>query len=399
MTGDHGARRRILVFATHYWPACKAGGPVRSVHNLVEAAGDDFDFHVVTSDRDLGDTAPYPDVTLDRWTSVGKARVFYGSRATLGISGVTRVLREIRPDVVYLNSFFSRTFSILPLAARRAGLAGTRCGWVIAPRGEFSAGALAIKAGRKRAFGRIAKALGLHRGLVWQACSTLEADDIRREFPSPGTAIVVAPNLTEPVGAYVPPEGLRAPIPPLEICFLSRISPKKNLAFAIEIVGRVGVPVHFHVYGPKEDARYAAICEDSASRCPGHVKVSWHGEVPHDRVRATLRKHHLFLFPTLGENFGHVIFEALAAGVPVLLSDRTPWRDLDARGVGWVRSLDDPQGFVDVIESCAAAPPSSREAISRATHAYATSFVNDSAALAVSRSLFTQAATDAGGGP
>ena len=392
MADERETRPRILIFATHYLPACKAGGPVQSIQNLVETLGDEFDFHLVTSDRDLGDSSPYSDVPLDRWTEVGKARVFYGTRRALGLSGLSRFFRDIRPDVVYLNSYFSRSFSILPLLARRAGFEGTRCGWVIAPRGEFSAGALAIKSRRKHAFGRIADSFGLHAGLFWQGCSTLEADDIRRQRSGRGESIVVAPNLTQRVGGYLPPTSLATPPPPLEVCFLSRISPKKNLDFAIKTLTGVRVPVRFHVYGPKEDARYAAACELSASRCPGNVEVVWHGEVPHDRVQSTLRRHHLFLFPTRGENFGHVIFESFAAGIPALISNHTPWQDLDDRGVGWVRSLDDVQGFVDVIESCAGMPESEREAMSRAAHAFAESFSRNSTGVTATRSLFREAA-------
>ena len=59
----------------------------------------------------------------------------------------------------------------------------------------------------------------------------------------------------------------------------------------------------------------------------------------------------MFFLPTRGENYGHVIFEALAAGVPVLISDQTPWRDLEQEAVGYMRPLNDENAFVEVIES------------------------------------------------
>jgi glycosyltransferase involved in cell wall biosynthesis len=63
-----------------------------------------------------------------------------------------------------------------------------------------------------------------------------------------------------------------------------------------------------------------------------------------------LAAHDLFFLPTRGENFGHAIYEALASGIPVLISDRTPWRNLESLGVGWDLPLNAPDKFRHVIE-------------------------------------------------
>ena len=65
-----------------------------------------------------------------------------------------------------------------------------------------------------------------------------------------------------------------------------------------------------------------------------------------------MREHDLFFLPTLGENFGHVILEAFCAGCPVLISDQTPWRDLQGKGIGWDLPLDRPDLFQDVLQNC-----------------------------------------------
>jgi glycosyltransferase involved in cell wall biosynthesis len=77
-------------------------------------------------------------------------------------------------------------------------------------------------------------------------------------------------------------------------------------------------------------------------------------DVPHHRLEEMLTAHHLFCLPTQGENFGHAIFEALAAGRPVLISDQTPWRSLAKRKAGWDIPLSDSTGFVNAIETVAA---------------------------------------------
>ena len=68
---------KILVVVSHYLPGYKAGGPIRTVANIIKKLGDEFEFYVVTSDRDLGDTEPYADVEQGDWKKVGKAQTLY----------------------------------------------------------------------------------------------------------------------------------------------------------------------------------------------------------------------------------------------------------------------------------------------------------------------------------
>jgi glycosyltransferase involved in cell wall biosynthesis len=388
MPGEHRVRPRALVFTAYYQPGYKAGGPIRSIRNVVAALGEEFDFRIFTSDRDHGDATAYTSVPLNCWTPVEGAHVFYADRRHRRIGQILRLLRECDPDIVYLNSFFNGPFSIALLAARRLGLTGDQARWIIAPRGEFSAGALAIKALKKRAFIRLAAASGLHRGLIWQATSTEEAADILRQFDATATTVRLTPNLTEAVVAYDPPASLAEADRPVKVCFLSRISPKKNLRFAIEVLRQVDRPTELHVYGPLEDEAYAAECRAFANDAGGKLNVVWHGDVPHERVRSVLGQHHLFFLPTLGENFGHAIFESLAAGVPVLISDQTPWRDIEARGAGWARPLSDKQGFIKVVEHVADLTIGERKDVAKKAHGYALNFWRTSDGLSANRALF-----------
>ena len=57
----------ILILIDWFLPAYKAGGPVRSVANLIENLKNDFEFKIVTGDRDLGDTSPFKDVKTNSW--------------------------------------------------------------------------------------------------------------------------------------------------------------------------------------------------------------------------------------------------------------------------------------------------------------------------------------------
>jgi len=175
-------RPTILILLGSYLPAYKAGGPIRSIENLVAAVGEEFHFRVVTSDRDLGDKFPFPGIVANRWVRVGRADVMYLRPGLPGFLGMYALLRSVdRNTVLYLNSFFSRRFSMLAILMLRLKLCRIRR-LVLAPRGEFSLGALQLKPTRKRVYIRISQWFGLYQGLIWHASSEFEATDIRRQF-------------------------------------------------------------------------------------------------------------------------------------------------------------------------------------------------------------------------
>jgi glycosyltransferase involved in cell wall biosynthesis len=316
-------RPMILCLVAYYLPGYRSGGPVRTIANFVDQLGDEFDIRIVCRDRDALDTKPYSNVAVDAWNAVGKAQVFYASENTVSLRGIRRLLRDTPHDVLYLNSFFSFGFSILPLLARRLHLA-PRKACVIAPRGEFSQGALELKAAKKRLFISLAKSFGLYRGLHWQASSEFEATDIRRELGALASELSIAPDLLPALDSTKSVATSRR-AGPLRIIFLSRISPMKNLDFLLRVLAKVTASVELAIYGPREDASYWKQCQRLLEQLPENIYVSLHDQVPNERVRSVFAEYDLFAFPTRGENFGHVILESLSVGTPVLLSDQTPW--------------------------------------------------------------------------
>jgi glycosyltransferase involved in cell wall biosynthesis len=376
----------VLVFLAHYLPGYRFGGPVQSIANMVAALGAEFRFRIVTSDRDVGDTAPYPAVLTRRWHPERQAEVLYLPPGDLRLRPLARLLRETPHDLIYLNSFFHPRFTTLPLLAARLGLAPRRP-VILAPRGEFSAGALALKSNKKRVFMAAARMAGLHQQVLWQASSEHERADILRQFPA--ARIELAQNLPRP-SANLPPRLPRGPGDPLRAVFLSRISPMKNLDYALALLREVRVPVRFTIHGPKEDLSYWNRCAALIASMPPHVEVVDGGSVHPAQVPETISAHDLFLFPTRGENYGHVIAEALGAGTRLLISDQTPWRDLVDAGVGHDLPLADRQAFLTALESEAKRREDPR-VTANATRAYLTQTLRMESALKDNRSLFFSA--------
>ncbi|MCR4348016.1 MAG: glycosyltransferase [Sulfuricaulis sp.] len=391
---------------------------MRTIANMVERLGDEFDFRIVTTDRDIDDAQAYGGVQVDRWNRVGNAQVYYASPGSRSLRRISQIMQQTPHDVQYLNSFFDPVFTFKPLLARYLGWAPASA-LVIAPRGEFSVGALEIKRWKKAAYIAVMRKLGLCREAIWQASSELEVADIMlvmNPLNQRGEMVVAADivgeaatgesgDLEVPVQiAFNPSEGLQGAVhrnnrefrsagEPLRLCFLSRISPKKNLDYALRVLAQVRVPIRFSIYGPQEEPAYWAECQRLIAALPAHVEATYCGSVEHQHVVAIFTQHDLFFFPTRGENFGHVIYEALCAGTPVLLSDQTPWRDLEQHGVGWALPLGDPSAFVRVIEDVADwNSESTRVTLVRAT-AYAKRVGSDVDVMESNRRLFRRQMT------
>src|SRR5690242_18200055 len=96
---------RVFVLADYYLPGFKAGGALRSIANAVLALQHDFEFYVLTRDRDWLDTKPYNGVAPESWQQVGSAKVFYSRTVSMGT--IRHCIQAVEPQLIYLNSFFS----------------------------------------------------------------------------------------------------------------------------------------------------------------------------------------------------------------------------------------------------------------------------------------------------
>lgn len=386
------SKKNILIFVAFYLPGYKSGGPVRTIANMVDQLGDAFHFKIVTADRDSFETTPYAGIEVNAWNRVGNADVYYVSPENRTFKNFRRILQKTPHDVVYLNSLFSTNFTIKPLLLRMVGLL-TDTPVVIAPRGEFSEGALALKQTKKKTYLAIAKGIGLYRNLIWQASSTHEVADIQRVMGGRAKEISVAPDLPSSVPRLPVLENAASKKSggPLKIVCLSRISPMKNLDFALHVLTQVKVPVEFDLFGNISEEIYWSTCKDLIHRLPAHICVNYKGSIPHEEVIPTLTQYDLFFLPTRGENYGHVIYETLAAGTPALISDQTPWLDFEKAGVGWVFPLGDTSIFASCIERFFEMDYAKRLAMRRDAQAYAANVSKSDETIVANRELFSRA--------
>lgn len=378
---------RILVVIGHYLPGYKGGGPIRALANLVENLGQEFQFYILTNDRDTNDEAPYAGIQPGVWQTVGNAQVLYLSQAERSLLTWKNVLTRQDFDLLYLNSFF------LPQNIYSMFLRGTHripdVPVIVAPRGEFAGGALSLKQHKKRAYVTFARFSGWYHGITWQATADHEQQDILSIFGS-HAQVCLAPDLPSRLdtGHFAPPTKEPGSA---RIVFLSRIARVKNLDFALRTLMHVAGKIEFDIYGSLEDTAYWEECQSLIRQLPANIVVSYKGAIPHHEVQRTLSQYHLFYLPTLGENFGHVIFEALGAACPALISDQTLWQDLELHHAGWQAPLSKPEMFAAVLKQVLDMDSMTFEHYAQAAQRYAHDYAARSDLVAASRSLFYEA--------
>ncbi|MDH3531228.1 MAG: glycosyltransferase family 4 protein, partial [Acidobacteriota bacterium] len=342
----------VMVFSDYYLPGYKSGGGMRTIVNMVDRLGDKYDFRIVTRDHDgKADHEPYENVEIDGWNEIGAARVFYISKANIGIRKLKKLIWEVSPDIVYTNSLLS-TIAIYVLKMRKLGLIPD-VPFVIAPCGELSTGALRLKRSKKKLFFNYAKVIRLYKDIIWKASTDLEADEVRVLNPK-NAKILVAPDLPPETiyGDYrVDDKPLKEP-GSVKFVFVSRFEPKKNIKWLLPLLSKLSGNVRLDIVGPIQDQDYFLETKKEIAQLPENVVVEFVGPVLHEDVCPTISGYHFFVCPTLGENFGHIFLESMAAGTPLIISDRTPWKELRKKGLGWEIPLESPEEWQNVLRQC-----------------------------------------------
>lgn len=334
--------KNILIITGRYLPGFKDGGPVRTIKNLTDLLGDDYHFTIMCSDRDHGDLKPYDNIN-EGINHVGKADVIYVPDSKFSFSLIKSEANK--NNLIYVCGPYNN-YAIKALILNRLSL--INCPFVLAPMGSFSKGALNIKSTKKRVFFTIVKLLNLFKNVSFSVTSKVEEKELRDALGLANKCYIARDPeraIDESISHNEFKKSGR-----LRVVFLSRISEKKNLYGAIEILSKVKGDIDFTVYGNIEDKDYYDKCIKRLEILPGNVRFEYKGIADSEDVPRILSEYDVFLFPTFGENFGHVISEALSAGTIPVISDTTPWLDLDEKNAGFVISLADISAFAKTID-------------------------------------------------
>lgn len=327
VTGPMNVRPRLLVIATAFEPALKAGGPAVTLSNLVRRLDGDFEIDVVAPDRDLGDAEPFHGLS-GRTVVRGNTTIYYldiGSFAQ--VRSLVRRLAGTDYDLVMLNSIWNVRLAVAPALLH---LFGTLKGPVLLmPHGELEPGALALKAAKKRLAQPLARAIYSRAVSVFGTTSSAERDHTASWFPT-AQIVTSADNAPDTIDFGIPAR--RAPR--FQLLYLSRITPNKGLLPLLRGFRLMKTACDFTIVGPIEDAAYWDDCMSEVESLPSHLRVTHSGTAARAEIATFFWNSDCFALLTAGENYGHVIAEALQAGCPVVTTSTTPWTDVLRTGGG-----------------------------------------------------------------
>jgi glycosyltransferase involved in cell wall biosynthesis len=346
------AKKKLLLLSDWFDPAYKAGGPIRSAVNFVKQMKDVYEIFVLTSDRDFGDIKPMDAITADQWIDyVPGVKIFYASILNLRLHNIKEHIHAVKPDFVYLNSMFSKKFTIYPLWLKHSNRINSEI--ILAPRGMLKESALDFKKRKKKIFLSLLRWMKIPQLVTFHATDEREEKDIINRFGRNTKVKTISNFPASQDELSSPPE---KKVGSLTILFVGRIHPIKGLDILLNAVKQSTQEIRLTIVGNPEDISYLHACKKLVNQLPPNVQATFKNEVPHVQIDQLIRDHHIFCLPTKGENFGHAIFESLAAGRPVLISDQTPWQNLSSYKAGWDLPLDDPTKFAEIIERYALMP-------------------------------------------
>ena len=318
----------------------EASGPSYSVPRLSDALGQlgvEVHLHVLAP-------APEPPPTYQTHSHPG-----WKFLKRLGVSpGMRRALRrEAGAAEVIHNHGLWMMPNIYPEWAVR----GTACRLVLSPRGMLSAWSLRRSAWKKRLMWYLGQGRFLHAAKCLHATAEIEYQEIR-------AAGLRAPVAIIPNGIDIPAASNGVAGGRRRLLFLSRVNPKKGIDILLHAWQRVEPRFHeweLHIVGTSDPPTYQAQMQ-RLSDSLGVRRVCFPGPAFGPNKTRQYQQADLFVLPTHSENFGLAVAEALAHGLPAIVTKGAPWSGLETHDCGWwiEQGVD---SLVDCLQSALALAP------------------------------------------
>ena len=251
-------------------------------------------------------------------------------------------------QLVHIHGFFNYPSYTAATCARKNGVP-----YLIRPAGALNEWAIQNQSWKKLFWIKFIEKQNLNRASVLHATSHKEAGCLSSLINNDRIHVI-------PLGVYLPDyheQENRLKEQPLQILFLSRITPKKNLPLLLcaikKIVSR-HIPVVLRIAGKPDPGMesYEHELRSLVKQMDLDKFIEFLGFVDGDIKTAEFNRSHVFVLPSSDENFGIAVAEAMAHGLPVIISKQVALaEDVINSNAGLAVDCEDVNGLADAIET------------------------------------------------
>ena len=375
-------RLKILITIDWFLPGSLSGGPVRSYANLISHLNDDFEFFVITRNTDYGMDVPYENIISNQWNKFNNyTSVYYISKNNLNRKNIKRIIVDSEFDLAYINGVYSWWFSILPVILIKK----LDKPIIISGRGMLNPQAFSVNGFKKKVFLKLVRLINFYKNINFHATNKDELIHIKNQINS-NLNVLVAPNLprkSENLSVTKKKHNF-----PIRFVNVARISTEKGTLIMLNVLKEVKKPIILDLYGPIADKIYWNKCKKVISNFPEEIKVTYKGVIASQEIPKTLLCYNFFILFSEGENFGHAIFEAFSAGCPVLISNQTPWKNLNSQKIGWDLDIKKKSELLKALNEALDMSQCEYDKWSEMSYKFAQKFINNKELIKQSKSLF-----------
>ena len=330
-----------------YLPGFLAGGPIRSIYNSASLLKDKYDLTIITSNRDLNSKIPYKGMKkFISYKKVNDVKVVYLS--SYNFRDLIKIITSDF-DLIYLNSMFSLKFTLIPLIIKKITSLSSKI--VLAPRGMLHKEAITQRRGKKNLYLFLTRFLYQQNNILFLANDNHEKNQIESSLSFKPNIVVLQEPIMTPKQKL---ENINTNFKILKLLYISRICDHKNLLYVIKslrnLSKNINGKIELNIFGLIEEEEYWEKCKKEIISLPSFIKIRYRGTIQKIDKTEIFENHHFLILMSKSENFGHVIYESLSYGRPVIISDNTPWNEIDNKQCGYVVNLNN-NNLNNIIET------------------------------------------------
>jgi len=360
----------LYIITEYFHPFSDAGGPIRSIENILSLLKPSFNISLLTSNEDYkGNILPEGIksniVQIEPKTG---SNTFYISITLKGLITLFNTIKQTH--TVYINGLFKPTLNFVPIIKSNK--------LIVAPRGMLQNPLLKQKWFQKSLYLFVLKFIFFFKNVKWHATTEQEASEIKSVFGNKSDIKVIS-NI--PVNPYKVAKSTSKDSRSLSLVYYGLIVENKGLLTLIQTLKSLNLPILIDIYGSIKDQSYWEKCLQEINSNNSPATFNYLGHANPSESQTILAKFDAFILLTKGENFGHSIYESLSVGTPVIITNTTPWKFEDSSNPpGWIINYDDHNFDIDTLKQTLTIlyhiDNDAYALSSKAAHAYAIDFYN-----------------------